>query len=75
MNKLFSYKGVDTTMVIAPILNFPKSKYHRLPFVPLKLMISMSKSKQLIMFQCNNQIKIWRLGKGKNNKIDILKSF
>ncbi|CAG8450883.1 59_t:CDS:10 [Funneliformis mosseae] len=64
VNSLIS-GGIDTTMVVAPILNFPKNKYHRLPFVPLKLMISMSKSKQLIMFYCNNQIKIWRLGKAK----------
>ncbi|GES93269.1 U3 small nucleolar RNA-associated protein 4 homolog [Rhizophagus clarus] len=54
--------GVDTTMVFAPILNFPKSKYHRLPYVPLKPMINMSKSKKLIMFRSNDHIKIWRLG-------------
>ncbi|CAB4408248.1 unnamed protein product [Rhizophagus irregularis] len=55
--------GVDTTMVFAPTLNFPKSKYYRVPYVPLKPMINMSKSKKLIMFRSNDHIKIWRLGK------------
>ncbi|CAI2171483.1 5416_t:CDS:10 [Funneliformis geosporum] len=39
VNSLIS-GGIDTTIVVAPILNFPKNKYHRLPFVPLKLMIT-----------------------------------
>jgi len=59
-------------MVYAPILNFPKSKYYRLPFVPLKPMINMSKSKKLIMFRSTDQIKIWRLGKGKKKKDKIV---
>ncbi|RIA96535.1 WD40-repeat-containing domain protein [Glomus cerebriforme] len=65
--------GIDTTMVFAPILNFPKSKYYRLPFVPLKPLINMSKSKKLIMFRNRNQIKIWRLGKAMTPDLDQFK--
>ncbi|CAG8462830.1 579_t:CDS:2, partial [Cetraspora pellucida] len=41
-------------------------KLQRLPFIPQKPLISISKSKKLLMYRSINQIKMWRLGSGED---------
>ncbi|CAG8457317.1 6299_t:CDS:10 [Acaulospora colombiana] len=56
--------GVDTGMVVYSFANFLKGNIRRLPFVPQKPLISISKSKRLLMYRNFNQIKLWKLGGG-----------
>ncbi|CAG8487478.1 2874_t:CDS:10 [Acaulospora morrowiae] len=54
--------GVDAVMVVYPLDNFLQGNIRRLPFVPQKPLISISKSKRLLMYRNDNQIKLWKLG-------------
>ncbi|KAG9303417.1 hypothetical protein G9A89_013743 [Geosiphon pyriformis] len=55
--------GVDTDLIVAPLLKFPEVNCRHLRIFP-KTLISVSKSQKLIMYQALKGIKLWRLGKG-----------
>ncbi|CAG8538067.1 9169_t:CDS:10 [Cetraspora pellucida] len=65
-DKFFVSGGVDTSILVSHFDSFPEDKLQRLPFIPQKPLISISKSKKLLMYRSINQIKMWRLGSGKD---------
>ncbi|CAG8440810.1 9401_t:CDS:10 [Dentiscutata heterogama] len=64
-DKFFVSGGVDASILVSYFDGFPEDKLQRLPFIPQKPLISISKSKKLLMYRSYNQIKIWRLGNAK----------
>ncbi|KAG0338153.1 U3 small nucleolar RNA-associated protein [Podila humilis] len=55
--------GVDVTMVVCPVADFPDTNQRRLPHVPQHLIVSISKSKRLMLSRQDHGVKVWRLGK------------
>ncbi|KAF9365124.1 U3 small nucleolar RNA-associated protein [Mortierella sp. NVP85] len=55
--------GVDVSMVVCPAAQFPDINQRRLPYVPQRPVVSISKSKRLMLCRQTNGIKVWRLGK------------
>ncbi|CAG8487697.1 11485_t:CDS:2, partial [Racocetra persica] len=64
-DKFFVSGGVDTSILVSHFDGFPEDKLQRLPFIPQKPLISISKSKKLLMYRSTNQIKMWRFGSAK----------
>lgn len=59
--------GIDMSLVVSPAREFPNSNQRRLPFLPQKPLVSISKSKRLMMCRFTNAVKVWRLGKSTIN--------
>ncbi|RUS21509.1 hypothetical protein BC937DRAFT_92478, partial [Endogone sp. FLAS-F59071] len=55
--------GIDMSLVVSPAREFPNSNQRRLPFLPQKPLVSISKSKRLMLCRFTNALKVWRLGK------------
>lgn len=61
--------GVDVSMVVCPAADFPDTNQRRLPHVPQRPIVSISKSKRLMLCRQEHGVKVWRLGKCKCSKI------
>ncbi|KAF9931218.1 U3 small nucleolar RNA-associated protein [Mortierella antarctica] len=55
--------GVDVSMVVCPAAQFPDINQRRLPYVPQRPIVSLSKSERLMMCRQEHGVKVWRLGK------------
>ncbi|KAF9427540.1 U3 small nucleolar RNA-associated protein [Podila epigama] len=55
--------GVDVSMVSCPIAEFPDTNQRRLPHVPQRPIVSISRSKRLLLSRQDHGVKVWRLGK------------
>ncbi|KAG0365918.1 WD40-repeat-containing domain protein [Gamsiella multidivaricata] len=55
--------GVDVSMVVCPAAQFPDINQRRLPYVPQRPIVSISKSNRLMLCRQAHGIKVWRLGK------------
>ncbi|KAG0035119.1 U3 small nucleolar RNA-associated protein [Podila clonocystis] len=55
--------GVDVSMVVCPAADFPDTNQRRLPHVPQRPIVSISKSKRLMLCRQEHGVKVWRLGK------------
>ncbi|KAG0224123.1 WD40-repeat-containing domain protein [Mortierella sp. GBAus27b] len=55
--------GVDVSMVVCRAAQFPDINQRRLPYVPQRPVVSISKSNRLMLCRQTNAIKVWRLGK------------
>ncbi|GJJ77656.1 U3 small nucleolar RNA-associated protein 4 [Entomortierella parvispora] len=55
--------GVDVSMVVCAATPFPDINQHRLPHVPQRPVVSISKSKRLMLCRQEHGVKVWRLGK------------
>ncbi|KAF9974306.1 U3 small nucleolar RNA-associated protein [Actinomortierella ambigua] len=55
--------GVDVSMVVCPAADFPNINQRRIPYVPQRPVISISKSKRLLLCRREHGIKLWRIGK------------
>src|SRR5690606_33240171 len=52
--------GVDVSLVVCPAAEFPNNNHRRLPYTPQKSVISISKSKRLLLCHQDNRVKLWR---------------
>jgi U3 small nucleolar RNA-associated protein 4 len=57
--------GVDVSMVVCTASQFTGINQRRIPYVPQRPIISISKSTRLMLCRQANGIKVWRLGKCK----------
>ncbi|KAF9433718.1 U3 small nucleolar RNA-associated protein [Entomortierella beljakovae] len=55
--------GVDVSMVVCPAAQFPDNNQRRLTYVPQRPVISISKTKRLMLCRQEHGVKVWRLGK------------
>ncbi|KAF9919581.1 U3 small nucleolar RNA-associated protein [Linnemannia zychae] len=55
--------GVDVSMVVCTASQFTAINQRRIPYVPQRPVISVSKSTRLMLCRQANGIKVWRLGK------------
>ncbi|KAG0325217.1 U3 small nucleolar RNA-associated protein [Dissophora globulifera] len=55
--------GVDVSMVVCPAAQFPDINQRRIPHVPQRPIVSISKSKRLMLCRQEHGVKVWRLGK------------
>ncbi|KAF9173165.1 U3 small nucleolar RNA-associated protein [Mortierella sp. AD011] len=55
--------GVDVSMVVCPAAQFPENNQRRLTYVPQRPIISISKSKRLMLCRQEHGVKVWRIGK------------
>ncbi|KAG0252120.1 U3 small nucleolar RNA-associated protein [Mortierella polycephala] len=55
--------GVDVSMVVCPAAQFPDINQRRIPHVPQRPVVSISKSKRLMLCRQTHGVKVWRLGK------------
>ncbi|KAF9201809.1 U3 small nucleolar RNA-associated protein [Haplosporangium sp. Z 27] len=55
--------GVDVSMVVCPAAQFPENNQRRLTYVPQRPIISISKSKRLMLCRQEHSVKVWRIGK------------
>ncbi|KAF9109281.1 U3 small nucleolar RNA-associated protein [Mortierella sp. AM989] len=55
--------GVDVSMVVCPVAQFPENNQRRLTYVPQRPIISISKSKRLMLSRQAHGVKVWRIGK------------
>ncbi|KAF9190734.1 U3 small nucleolar RNA-associated protein [Haplosporangium sp. Z 767] len=55
--------GVDVSMVVCPAAQFPDINQRRIPHVPQRPVVSISKSKRLMLCRQTHGVKMWRLGK------------
>lgn len=62
--------GVDVQLIAVPAADFPNLIQNKLPPCPQKDLISISKSKRLIMCTFFSSVVVWRLGKAVSSKID-----
>lgn len=65
--------GVDVSMVVCAATPFPDINQHRLPHVPQRPVVSISKSKRLMLCRQEHGVKVWRLGKSRLNAYDSSK--
>ncbi|OZJ06653.1 hypothetical protein BZG36_00273 [Bifiguratus adelaidae] len=55
--------GVDVSIVVCSAQEFPNGNQRRLPCLPQKPVISLSRTRRLLMCRNPNSVKVWRLGK------------
>lgn len=60
--------GVDVQLIAVPAADFPNLIQNKLPPCPQKDLISVSKSKRLMMCTFFNSVVVWRLGKAISNR-------
>ncbi|RHZ61888.1 hypothetical protein Glove_345g7 [Diversispora epigaea] len=61
-DQVFVSGGVDTEMIVYSYNKFLRGNIKKLPYIPQKPLICISKSKRLLMYRNNDQIKLWELG-------------
>ncbi|CAG8433076.1 10705_t:CDS:10 [Diversispora eburnea] len=61
-DQFFVSGGVDTEMNVYSYNKFLRGDIKKLPYIPQKPLICISKSKRLLMYRNDNQIKLWELG-------------
>lgn len=62
--------GVDVELVASPAKEFPRLQQNRITPFARRNIISISKSHKLVMARFFSTISLWKLGKGKINKIE-----
>ncbi|RUS34689.1 WD40-repeat-containing domain protein [Jimgerdemannia flammicorona] len=55
--------GIDVSLVVCPAQEFPDTTQRRLSCLPQKPVVSVSKTKRLMLCRFTNVVKVWRLGK------------